>query len=210
METARLALRKGALTAISGIVPGGEGVESKYVIEHKLSGIGAVAAMWGSMPNTCQPQQSPHGLVNRNDQLSLAEFEYMEVRSSPMGIAYLSLSVRGQEEKQISQWHCQYCSNYKDSYGMHQCLSAFLNSYLLGWRSRRSRSKRANIFLYLCFYFYFFVFHIIITVFLIKQQKCTVSAANESKQIKSYTIQNFSCFKMGKMCLCRYGRPGVH
>lgn len=52
METARLALRKEALTAISGIVPGGEGrIWIQVCYRAQTCRDGVVAAMWGSHNN---------------------------------------------------------------------------------------------------------------------------------------------------------------
>lgn len=132
-ETARLAVRKGDLTAISGIAPGGEGRIWFQVCcrAQTCRDQGPTAAMWDPHNNWSHTRflaawaESHRGLVNRNDQLSLVGVEFVVLSRHPMGIAHLNLSVRGQEEKRISVCRCQsiqYRSNYKGSYGMYQFL----------------------------------------------------------------------------------------
>lgn len=69
----------------------------------------ALDAMWGSRDNLlyqilCSLSESHHGLVNRNDHLIAAEFEFVVGGRQPLGIAQINLSVRGQEEKLKSPW----------------------------------------------------------------------------------------------------------
>lgn len=146
METARLALRKGDLTAISGTVPGEEGrIWFQVCCWAQTCREQAVAAMWDSHSKLESYQilgslgRSHHALVNRNDQLSRGEVEFAAVVSRhQVGIAHLNLSVRGLEEKQISAWQCQsilYWSNYRESYGMHQCLYDLPSWLTLDWWS---------------------------------------------------------------------------
>lgn len=70
----------------------------------------------------CSLSGSHHGLVNRNDHLSAAEFEFVVVGRQPMGIAQINLSVRGQEEKLNSPWLMSGHISDIQSYGIPLCL----------------------------------------------------------------------------------------